>query len=236
MRTRGLLQVEYWREFGFDHTHKWISVPCVLCSYTVESPKNLIWSVDLDFIKADEIRDLLHDYGIGQEQPDDDHVTLHMQGGESVQYLSVSMTGNDPNAVDGAEQQSVTAEQLPSIVEHLLNKLHHNQMVLVPVGKWRSIFDIVAFSLAENEEWQRIDAAASVELNSRDPLLANSGDLHLLEELFKALLRDSDSSDQGLILITVGVPVMLELVPSVGLRMSFGNEAIASELREICAA
>jgi hypothetical protein len=189
----------------------------------------------LDFIKADEIRDLLHDYGIEQEQPDDDHVTLRMRGGESVQYLSVSIGGTDSNAPDAAEHQSVTEEQLPSIVEHLLYKLHHNQMVLVPVGKWRSIFDIVAFSLAENEDWQRIDAAASVELNSRDPLLANAGDLHLLEELFKALLSDSDSSDQGLILITVGVPVMLELVPNVGLRMSFGNEAIASEVREICA-
>ena len=111
----------------------------------------------MDFIKADEIRDLFHDYGIEQEKPDDDHVTLHMQGGESVQYLSVSMSGNDPGrSPTSAEQQTVTAEQLPSIVEHLLNKLHHNQMVLVPVGKWRSIFDIVAFSLAENEEWQRI--------------------------------------------------------------------------------
>lgn len=190
----------------------------------------------MDFIKAEEIRDLLHDYGIEQDRPDDDHVTLRMQGGESVQYLSVSITGSDPDAPESAEQQTVTEDLLPSIVEHLLNKLHHSQMVLVPVGKWRSIFDIVAFSLAENEEWQRIDAAASVELNSRDPLLANSGDLHLLEELFKALLRDSDSSDQGLILITVGVPVMLELVPGMGLRMSFGNEAIAAEVREICAA
>ncbi|MCH2135358.1 MAG: hypothetical protein MK101_02120 [Phycisphaerales bacterium] len=204
--------------------------------YTFESPKIQLERFVLDFIKADEIRNLLHDYGIVQDNPDDDHVYLRMQGGETVQHLSVSVDGVDEGAPQGAESVSTTEADLPSIVEHLLNKLHHNQMVLVPVGKWRSVFDIVAFSLAENEEWQRIDAAASVELNSRDPLLADAGDLHVLEELFKALLRDSDTPDQGLILITVGVPVLMEVVPGKGLRMSFGNEAIAAEVREICAA
>lgn len=190
----------------------------------------------MDFIKADEIRGLLNDYGIEQDTTVENHVFLRMSSGHSVQHLVLSIAGTTCDAPEGADRQEITEEALPGIIKHLLNKLHNNQMVLVPVGKWRSIFDIVAFSLAENEDWQRIDAAASVELNSRDPLLANSGDLHLLEELFQALVRDSETPDQGLVLITVGLPVVLELVPGCGLRLSFGNEAIAAEVREVCTA
>jgi hypothetical protein len=190
----------------------------------------------VDFIKADEIRDLLHDYGIEPEIPDENHVFLRMRDGHSVQHFAVTLAGADCDLPESTDRQEIDSSQLPGVMKHLLAKLHHNQMVLIPVGKWRSIFDIVAFSLAENDDWQRIDAAASVELNSRDPLLADAGDLHLLEQLFGALLRDSDSPEQGLMLITVGVPVLLALVPGSGLRLSFGNEAIAAEVREICIA
>ena len=190
----------------------------------------------MDFIKADEIRDLLNNYGIEQDTTVENHVFLRMSSGQSVQHLVLSIAGTTCDVPEGADRQDVTKEALPSVIKHLLYKLHNNQMVLVPVGKWRSIFDIVAFSLAENEDWQRIDAAASVELNSRDPLLADSGDLHLLEDLFLALVRDSETPDQGLVLITVGLPVVLELVPGCGLRLSFGNEAIAAEVREVCTA
>ena len=190
----------------------------------------------MDFIKADEIRNLLSDYGIEQDNTDENHVYLRMSEGATVQHFAVLLDGADCELPDVADRQTITEEALPAVLGDLLHKLHHNQMVLVPVGKWRSIFDIVAFSLAENEDWQRIDAAASVELNTRDPLLADSSDLQVLEALFKALLRDSDTADQGLVLITVGMPVMLELVPEAGLRLSFGNEAIAAELREVCTA
>ena len=104
------------------------------------------------------------------------------------------------------------------------------------MGKWRSVFDVVAFSLATNEEWPRIDAAATVELNSRDPLLADAGDLHLLCDLIKALLQDSEKPDQGLMMISVGQSVVVEVVPTGGVRLSFGNRAIADEVAEAYAA
>ena len=119
------------------------------------------------------------------------------------------------------------------VIDSILHKLHHNQIIIIPVGKWRSIFDVVAFSLASNEEWQAVDAAASVELNTRDPLLAESSDLHLLCDLVKALMQDSDQPDQGITMITAGVPVALELVPAGGVRMSFGNQAVAEEIAEV---
>ena len=41
----------------------------------------------MDFIKADEIRDLLHDYGIEQDTTDEHHVFLRMCNGDTVQHL-----------------------------------------------------------------------------------------------------------------------------------------------------
>ena len=87
-------------------------------------------------------------------------------------------------------------------------------------------------SALQNEEWQAIDAAATVELNSRDPLLSDTGDLHLLCDLVKALMQDSETPDQGLMVITAGVPLVMEIVPAGGIRMSFGNQAVAEEVAE----
>jgi hypothetical protein len=55
---------------------------------------------------------------------------------------------------------SVEKDRLPKTVEHILHKLHLSQVLLIPVSKWRHLFDAVAFSMAENEEWQAVDTAA----------------------------------------------------------------------------
>ncbi len=186
----------------------------------------------MDFIKADEIRNLLSDYGIEQDNTDENHVYLRMSEGATVQHLAVLLDGADCEVPNGADRQTVTEEALPAVLGDLLHKLHHNQIILFPVGRWRSIFDVVAFSLAGNEEWQQVDAAATVELNTRDPLLSEAGDLHLVCDLVKVLFHDSESPDQGLILITAGLPLVMEIVPNGGVRLSFGNEAVAEEISE----
>ncbi len=186
----------------------------------------------MEFISADEAAGVISDHGIESESPDEDHAYLRMRDGDTVHHhhVAVSETTCEPRA--GAVTFDIPADRFPDVIDHLMHKLHHSQLLLIPVGKWRSVFDVVAFSLAANEEWQRIDAAATVELNSRDPLLADTGDLHVLCDLAKALLHDSEKPDQGLTLISVGQPVVVEIVPTGGVRLSFGNQAIAAELAE----
>lgn len=186
----------------------------------------------MEFIPADEAASVLRDHGITSESPDDDHVFLRMRDGATIHHRHLAIDGCEIEPREGAQIIHLERDQLQEIVNHLIHKLHHTQVMLVPVGKWRSIFDVVAFSLASNEEWQRVDAAATVELNSRDPLLADAGDLHLLCDLAKALLSDSDKADQGLMLISVGQPLAMEIVPVGGVRLSCGNQALADELAE----
>lgn len=182
-----------------------------------------------------EVAELLRSHGIDQSSEDEEHVYYRMtdEAASLHRHLSTSDCTIEPRA--GAELVEIVSDDMQGVVERILHKLHHNQIILIPVGKWRSIFDAVAFSLAANEEWQAIDAAATVELNSRDPLLSDTGDLHLLCDLLKALMEDSDTPDQGLTVITAGVPIAMEIVPSGGIRMSFGNQAVAEEVAEACA-
>jgi hypothetical protein len=189
----------------------------------------------VEFIPADEAARVITDHGIESESPDEDHIYLRMRDGESVHHHHVAVTGSACVPRDGAIAHEISEERLPDVIDRLMHKLHHSQLLLIPVGKWRSVFDVVAFSLAGNEEWQQIDAAATVELNSRDPLLADTGDLHLLCDLVKALLHDSEKPDQGLMMMSLGQPVVVEIVPTGGLRLSFGNQATADELAEVYA-
>jgi len=186
----------------------------------------------VEFISADEAAAVINDHGIESDTPDDDHIYLRMRDGDTVTHHHVSIGDDACEPREGATIYKVEADALGKTIDHLMHILHHSQLLLIPVGKWRSIFDVVAFSLAANEEWQRIDAAATVELNTRDPLLADSGDLHLLCDLVKAILQDSEKPDQGLAMISVGQPVVVEIVPTGGIRLSFGNRAIADELAE----
>ena len=186
----------------------------------------------MEFISKDEVAELLRSHGITQSSQDEEHVYCSMSDEFAVAPGHLSITGSAVEPRSGATTIEVSGEDISGVIDSILHKLHHNQIILIPVGKWRSIFDVVAFSLASNEEWQAVDAAASVELNTRDPLLADVSDLHLLCDLIKALMQDSDKPDQGLTMITAGVPVALEIVPAGGVRMSFGNQAVAEEIAE----
>ncbi|MAT80066.1 MAG: hypothetical protein CMJ29_00285 [Phycisphaerae bacterium] len=185
----------------------------------------------MEFISVEEVNELLVQHGIERQSPDDDHTFLRMVD-ESAPRRHLAVPGSEVEPLKGAQVVEFSLESMPGVIDNILHKLHHNQLILFPVGRWRSIFDVVAFSLAENEEWQRIDAAATVELNTRDPLLCDTGDLHLVCELVKTLFHDSESPDQGLLLITAGIPLVMEIVPNGGVRMSFGTEAVAEEVSE----
>ena len=103
---------------------------------------------------------------------------------------------------------------------------------MFPVGEWRNVFDAVAFSLADNEDWQEFDHSATVELNTRDPVLCEPGDFQTVGALVTALLSDAERPEQGLTLTSSATPVLIEIVPDGVVRVSFGNQAMADEVAQ----
>ena len=191
-----------------------------------------VGSRQVEFVKEVEVLDLLKDHGITPERSGDDCVYLRMDGQTDI--VRIHLTTSETRAVpaDGARVVPTTIENLPAVVETITQKLHLSQVLLVPVGRWRNVFDAVAFSLAQNEDWQEIDTTATVELNTRDPLLCGPGDFHTVRALMRALLTDAENPEQGLMLTTTAAPVLVEVIPDGALRMSFGNQALADEVAD----
>lgn len=193
---------------------------------------------ELEFVSLDEIGDLLDDYGIEEVADGPDRTRLCMIDGEGVVHLHLGCPEATSKPQPGATVFKVEKSRLAAILEHAFHLLNIKQVALVPVGKWRKVFDAVAFSMVQNsdehvaKDWQEIEAAATVELNRRDPLLCEPGDLHTLVGLIQSLLKDAESPDQGLMLIATASPVLVELVPDGAVRMSLGSQVLADEVAE----
>ena len=124
------------------------------------------------------------------------------------------------------------AKAMVKSVVGAIHKIHQGRTLLLPAGKWRAVFDAVAFSMAEDEPWQEFDASATIKLNTRDPLLFEPGDEHTLVELVKALMNDGETFEQGVFLIPVGAPLLIHIQPDGPVKFWFGNDVLADEIRE----
>jgi hypothetical protein len=187
----------------------------------------------VEFIDYDEALELLGEQGIQEAPEGEERVCLELRGGEDVVHLHLTCTDSTTNPHDGANVVSLDKDRLASAVGHIIHKLHLSQVLLIPISKWRHVFDAVAFSMADNEDWQAVDTAAAVALNTRDPLLCEPGDFHMISDLAKALLGDAERPEQGLMITTTAAPVMVELVPDGALRISIGNPVLADEVAEM---
>lgn len=186
----------------------------------------------MEFVARDEVIELLGELGVREVAETQEHTYLELTGNEDVVHLHLAASGSSTPPREGASVLAVDADRLAHAIELIIHKLRLNQIILFPVAKWRNVFDAVAFSLAENEEWQAVDTAATVELNSRDPLLCEPGDFHTLNALIEALLKDGEGADQGLLITTTATPLVVRLVPDGTILISVGNAVLADEVAE----
>lgn len=187
----------------------------------------------MEFVQEDEVADLLEEHRLKRVPIGDDRIHLEMDSGDELVHVHLQSAESCAEPRPGASIHKIDRERLPKLVEHVIHLLHMEQILLLPVGKWRKVFDAVAFSLANNEDWQEIDAAATVELNTRDPLLCEPADFHTLIALIEALLNDAESSDQGLMLVPTAAPILIEIIPDGAVRIDLGNAVLADELSDI---
>lgn len=186
----------------------------------------------MEFVSYEEVSDLLDEYGIDEVAEGDERVYLRMAEAEGVVHLQLKSEQSACKPFKCARVVPVEKHRLHEVVEHIIHLLHINQMLLIPVGRWRKVFDAVAFSLATNEDWQAVDAAATVELNTRDPLLCEPADFHTVVALVQALIQDAEAPEQGLMLLSTASPVLVEVVPDGAVRISLGSQVLADELAE----
>ena len=187
----------------------------------------------MEFVRSDEVLNLLRDQEIAEFPGEGGRVHMQMADGESVVHLHLADAQCQTAPREGARVIAVEKDRLAKAVEDIIHKLGVDQVLLIPVGKWRNVFDAVAFSLAGNEDWQEFDASSTVQLNTRDPLLCEPGDFQTLNALLKALVSDAENPEQGLMMLTTTAPVLLEFVPAGAVRLSVGRRVLADEVDEI---
>jgi len=187
----------------------------------------------LDFLAEQEIEGLFIELGIttsphGEEcfilTMDDDHAHVkHCLDNESCLPC-------------GGDEKTHCFNVLPELMTEkvicAIHKIHEGRTLMLPTSKWRSIFDVVAFSMATDESWQEFDASATIKLNTRDPLLFEGGDEQTLVGLVTALMNDGEAENQGVYLIPVGAPLLLHIQPGGPVKLYFGNDALADEVKE----
>ena len=186
----------------------------------------------MEFVDYGEALKLLREQGVREVTDAADRIGLELEEGEDVVHLHLACGESTCSPHDSADVVPVDKDRLPGVVEHIIHKLHLSQVLLIPVVKWRHVFDAVAFSMADNEDWQAVDTAGTVVLNTRDPLLCEPGDFHTINALIRALFADAASPDQGLLITTTAAPVIAELVPDGAVRITIGNPVLADEVAE----
>lgn len=185
----------------------------------------------MEFVSYDEAMDVLRRLGVVDTHRTDTELRLELVDTSGVVHLHLAPGGADAGATrSGARVIDVAKARLPDVIDQLVHKLGLKQLFLVPIGKWRRVFDAVAFSLAGNAHWQEIDATASVSLNTRDPLLCEPQDFRTMRDLIAAILADAEQSDQGLMITSTKSPFMVELHPDGTARVSVGSPAVADEI------
>jgi hypothetical protein len=187
----------------------------------------------LEFVDKSEVASLLGQYGYEEVADAEKRVSLVMPDAEGVVHLHLVDEGCTAEPRDGARVIPTSNDELPGVVEQVIHRLNLSDVLLIPKVKWRNVFDAVAFSLASNEAWQEFDAGATVELNTRDPLIVGPVDFPLLIDLIRALLNDAEGPDQGLIMTAAAVPVLAEVVPDGAVRLSLGNQALADQIMDV---
>jgi len=128
------------------------------------------------------------------------------------------------------------AETLGEIAEGILHKSHLNQILLIPVGQWRSVLDLLAFSLADDEDWLDIDAEASLHQNSHDALMIQPRQRHIIPKIVNALIESGDDPSHDLTIASVESPLLVEVRPSGTLRLSCLGRDVADQLLAVVSA
>ena len=207
---------------------------------TVESSRGQAKELSLEFFEFDRAWRTLSD---------EDVVTLNGEAPASVDALQIDYDerrsahrtvfgARDGHQVDVAEAEilEIPRARAGEVLEHILHKLHLAPLLILPIGRWRSVFDVVTPALATNDQWMAIDSEATVELNTRDPLVCELRDLHLLRAVVESVLEHSETLEQGVSIAAVQAPLLVEVEPAGGVLLTIGNESLADEVRAVAEA
>jgi hypothetical protein len=188
-------------------------------------------AIPVEFVERRQMLEALRGKGV-LERESGELVHLGIEPSRRGGAVTLSASGR-AGAPDGAIVVEVAADRLAATLEAAIHKFHLFPLYLVPAARWRVVFATVAFGLAANPQWTEIDSAATVELNTRDPLLCDPGHLHVLRELVRVLLAEGgDDANATLYLVAPGKTLVARITPGSPITIECGDAGTAAALAE----
>ncbi|MFO0826885.1 MAG: hypothetical protein U0572_01955 [Phycisphaerales bacterium] len=183
----------------------------------------------MEFVELDEIWQDLARRGVVEMRRADVGVEMAVDATKRAAVVELAPKGTSFRAP--TTRVEVPLDRIASTLEAILHKLHLSPVYLIPVVRWRNVFEVVSFGLAKNAHWQDIESQASVELNTRDAIECGQRDLHTLRDLVNTLLVDGDEGDlgvqQGLVLVATGQLVVARIAPHRPVHLEFESASVA---------
>lgn len=183
----------------------------------------------MDFLSEQKAIENLREGSINAEQ--------HGDGDDSMLRFSID---SDENAVMSVAATpwpdadyhltAETPEKLAELLDDVLHAMHIQSVLVMPVSEWRSVLDLVAFELATDEDWQEVDAEASLHQRTRDPLEVPPDQRQTMLAMVKAILENGEGEVTDLNLLAPGVAVVIEVRHPAELRVHSGNRAVLDTL------
>ncbi len=109
-------------------------------------------------------------------------------------------------------------DSLPETLDHLLSRIHLNEVLVIPAGVWKDVMNCVAYDMAKDEDWGEIDAIVAMHLNTRNALAVPRSETRILIELVQALFKNATEPRQDITLVSEDRSVFFEI---------FGDGAIS---------
>lgn len=190
----------------------------------------------MEFVGFGDVRNELRSRGVVESQRSDGSIRLSI---DAAKHPTSVLLASPPAAASTAGCHRVghcvecPAERAAAALETVLHKLHLAPLYIIPVGTWRPIFDVVSFDLASNEAWQEIDSQASIQQNTRDPLVCGPRDLHTLRELVRVLLANGEPDClQALSVVATGHSIVAQIEAKRPIQIELANAQVAEQARD----
>lgn len=185
----------------------------------------------MDFVEFDLAWKQLAPRGVVEASDGPNAFRVALEEGAPV--IDIAAKDHPRAAALPAEIRRMSKPRMAEIVEALAHKLHLQEVLVFPVGKWKQVFDAVSEPMAKHEQWTAVDGSASVELNRRDPIVFEQGDHHVLRALVECVLTAGSELAHGVGIATPGTELVLEVLPPGELTIYCGTPALEKQVIEL---
>ncbi|MSR18924.1 MAG: hypothetical protein EXS00_07140 [Phycisphaerales bacterium] len=166
--------------------------------------------------------------GVEEVERTSTHLRLALAETERLAVIDVVASDHPRIATMPGDMLRRSRAEIATAIERLAHGLHLAEVLVIPIGRWRQVFEAVSFAMASHDKWREVDSVATVELNTRDPLLFTLSDHSTLRDLVLAVLTEGKSDTQGVTIVATGTPILIEVMPVGEVIFFAGNPALGA--------